>query len=124
MCTVRISTAVTVLLDDTRPLDLLVRFVFGEGGRGWPALTRGTPQAAVCENINLYMEKCEEEFQSYLGTFVHVVWELLLKVRRAAGVAEPRRRVLRCPAMPLLSSAGASAVVRRMEPALPAGGQI
>jgi exportin-2 (importin alpha re-exporter) len=39
-------------------------------------------QAAVCENINLYMEKCEEEFQSYLGTFVQVVWELLLKVWR------------------------------------------
>mmetsp|Transcript_40918 Transcript_40918/g.105829 ORF Transcript_40918/g.105829 Transcript_40918/m.105829 type:complete len:971 (-) Transcript_40918:235-3147(-) len=42
-------------------------------------------KAAVCENINLYMEKCEEEFQSYLGTFVHVVWELLLKVSPRPG---------------------------------------
>jgi len=42
-------------------------------------------KAAVCENINLYMESCEEEFQAYLSTFVHVVWELLLKVSAKPG---------------------------------------
>ncbi|KAL7121590.1 hypothetical protein ACP275_02G191000 [Erythranthe tilingii] len=35
-------------------------------------------RAAVCENINLYMEKEEETFQRYLGGFVEAVWALLV----------------------------------------------
>ncbi|KAL0002317.1 hypothetical protein SO802_016098 [Lithocarpus litseifolius] len=34
-------------------------------------------RVAVCENINLYMEKNEEEFQVYLNDFVLAVWSLL-----------------------------------------------
>lgn len=37
-------------------------------------------RAAVCENINLYMEKNEEEFQAYLGEFAKAVWTLLISV--------------------------------------------
>uniref|UniRef100_A0A5B6ZN94 Putative exportin-2 n=1 Tax=Davidia involucrata TaxID=16924 RepID=A0A5B6ZN94_DAVIN len=35
-------------------------------------------RAAVCENLSLYMEKFEEEFQGYLGGFVEAVWNLLV----------------------------------------------
>lgn len=35
-------------------------------------------RAAVCENINLYIEKEEEIFQRYLGEFVEAVWGLLV----------------------------------------------
>ncbi|KAK1559825.1 hypothetical protein Q3G72_018825 [Acer saccharum] len=34
-------------------------------------------KAAVCENISLYMEKNEEEFQGYLNDFALAVWTLL-----------------------------------------------
>ncbi|KAK3194607.1 hypothetical protein Dsin_025917 [Dipteronia sinensis] len=34
-------------------------------------------KAAVCENISLYMEKNEEEFQGYLNDFAFAVWTLL-----------------------------------------------
>jgi hypothetical protein len=37
-------------------------------------------KAAVCENINLYMSKYEEEFRGYLQMFVTDVWSLLMKV--------------------------------------------
>lgn len=37
-------------------------------------------KAAVCENINLYIEKFEEEFEKFLQTFVQDVWNLLMKV--------------------------------------------
>ncbi|CAM6129189.1 unnamed protein product [Calypogeia fissa] len=37
-------------------------------------------KAAICENINLYMEKNEEEFQEYLGQFATDVWSLLMTV--------------------------------------------
>lgn len=37
-------------------------------------------RAAVCENINLYMEKNEEEFQGYLEGFAKAVWELLIRI--------------------------------------------
>ena len=37
-------------------------------------------QAAICENINLYTTKYEEEFASFLPTFVGSVWNLLVKV--------------------------------------------
>eukprot|EP00897_Mesotaenium_endlicherianum_P004221 jgi/Mesen1/3827/ME000207S02837 len=40
-------------------------------------------KAAVCENINLYAEKNEEEFSSFLPTFVTDVWNLLQGVTLA-----------------------------------------
>ena len=41
-------------------------------------------RAAVCENINLYMEKNEEEFQVYLNDFAIVVWSLLGTVTQSS----------------------------------------
>ncbi|ERN11678.1 exportin-2 [Amborella trichopoda] len=37
-------------------------------------------RAAICENISLYMEKNEEEFQGYLKDFASAVWSLLMTV--------------------------------------------
>jgi exportin-2 (importin alpha re-exporter) len=37
-------------------------------------------QAAICENINLYTTKYEEEFAGFLPVFVGSVWSLLVKV--------------------------------------------
>ena len=37
-------------------------------------------KASVCEVINLYIEKNEEEFRDYLQTFVTAVWGLLMSV--------------------------------------------
>ncbi|XP_057468297.1 exportin-2-like [Actinidia eriantha] len=42
-------------------------------------------RAAVCENISLYMEKNEEEFQGYLGGFVEAVWHLLVAVSASSS---------------------------------------
>eukprot|EP00899_Mesostigma_viride_P021200 jgi/Mesvir1/29081/Mv18387-RA.1 len=42
-------------------------------------------KAAICQNINLYLEKNEEEFQSFLPTFVTDVWNLLMKVTAKPG---------------------------------------
>ncbi|KAF5464480.1 hypothetical protein F2P56_014554 [Juglans regia] len=42
-------------------------------------------RAAVCENINLYMEKNEEEFQGYLNDFVLAVWSLLGNVTQSSS---------------------------------------
>ncbi|XP_075669283.1 exportin-2-like [Castanea sativa] len=42
-------------------------------------------RAAVCENINLYMEKNEEEFQVYLSDFVRAVWSLLGTVTQSSS---------------------------------------
>lgn len=42
-------------------------------------------RAAVCENINLYMEKNEEEFQGYLNDFASAVWSLLGNVSQASS---------------------------------------
>ena len=36
-------------------------------------------KAAICDNVNLYIEKNEEEFQRFLQTFVQDVWTLLTK---------------------------------------------
>ena len=41
-------------------------------------------RAAVCENINLYMEKYEEEFQGYLSDFASAVWSLLVHVSQSS----------------------------------------
>jgi hypothetical protein len=42
-------------------------------------------QAAVCSNINLFMEMNEEEFAKFLQTFVTDVWHLLTSVSGRAG---------------------------------------
>ncbi|KAK7338072.1 hypothetical protein VNO77_18670 [Canavalia gladiata] len=42
-------------------------------------------RAAVCENINLYMEKNEEEFQGYLNDFALAVWTLLGNVSQSSS---------------------------------------
>ncbi|CAL0318043.1 unnamed protein product [Lupinus luteus] len=42
-------------------------------------------RAAVCENINLYMEKSEEEFQGYLNDFALAVWTLLGNVSQLSS---------------------------------------
>lgn len=41
-------------------------------------------RAAVCENINLYMEKNEEEFQGFLNDFALAVWTLLGNVSQSS----------------------------------------
>ena len=42
-------------------------------------------KAAVCQNINLFMEQNEEEFKDYLNTFVQDVWTLLVAVKHGSG---------------------------------------
>lgn len=42
-------------------------------------------KAAVCANINLFMERNEEEFEKYLNTFASDVWQLLVTVGRNTG---------------------------------------
>jgi exportin-2 (importin alpha re-exporter) len=42
-------------------------------------------RSAVCENINLYMEKNEEEFQGYLNDFALAVWTLLGNVSQSTS---------------------------------------
>ncbi|KAH7578062.1 hypothetical protein ACOSQ2_000824 [Xanthoceras sorbifolium] len=42
-------------------------------------------RAAVCENISLYMEKNEEEFQGYLNDFALAVWTLLGNVSQTSA---------------------------------------
>ena len=37
-------------------------------------------QAAIVENLNLYTDKYEEEFQPHLQMFTQAVWALLMKV--------------------------------------------
>lgn len=59
-----------------------------------PALAEKDPEkespvdavkAAVCQNINLFMEMNEEEFKDYLQTFVQDVWTLLTTVKQNVG---------------------------------------
>jgi hypothetical protein len=42
---------------------------------------RAQVKAAICENVNLYLEKNETEFAPYLNDFATAVWSLLLTVR-------------------------------------------
>lgn len=37
-------------------------------------------QASVIENLNLYAGKYDEEFEPYLGRFIQIVWQLLMRV--------------------------------------------
>jgi len=46
-------------------------------------------KAAVCQNINLFMEMNEEEFKDYLQTFVQDVWTLLVAVKQGSGQVLP-----------------------------------
>lgn len=46
-------------------------------------------KAAVCANINLFMETSEEEFAKFLQTFVTDVWHLLMQV---GGVQQLRQQ--------------------------------
>jgi hypothetical protein len=50
-----------------------------------PTPPHPTPQAAVCANINLFMEMNEEEFSKFLQTFVTDVWHLLTSVSGRSG---------------------------------------
>jgi hypothetical protein len=62
-----------------------------------PSLAEGTDadaespvdavKAAVCANINLFMELNEEEFAKYLGTFAQDVWTQLTRVTLRPGQA-------------------------------------
>jgi exportin-2 (importin alpha re-exporter) len=51
--------------------------IAGDASDGRPSLVEQV-QAAVCENLELYMQKYEEEFGKYLPTFVPLVWQLLV----------------------------------------------
>lgn len=42
-------------------------------------------RVAVCENINLYMVKYEEEFKGFLSGFAHDVWSLLRNVSQSSS---------------------------------------
>lgn len=53
-----------------------------DGPEGSPA---DAVKAAICDNVNLYIEKNEEEFQRFLQTFVQDVWTLLTKTGLESG---------------------------------------
>ena len=59
-----------------------------DGGREGAA---DAVRAAVCANINLFMELNEEEFAKYLGTFAQDVWTQLTRVTLAPGQARAPR---------------------------------
>ena len=42
-------------------------------------------KAAVCQNLNLFIEMNEEEFKEYLQVFVGDVWQLLVSVKVNPG---------------------------------------
>eukprot|EP00850_Spirogloea_muscicola_P008170 SM000043S15798 [mRNA] locus=s43:232850:238627:+ [translate_table: standard] len=42
-------------------------------------------KASICENVNLYVEKYEEEFQEFLPIFANDIWTLLLSLGLSAG---------------------------------------
>ncbi|CAM8883985.1 unnamed protein product [Rhodiola kirilowii] len=50
-------------------------------------------RAANCDNIILYMEKNEEEFQGYLNDFALAVWNLLVKVSSSSPSSPSRDRL-------------------------------
>ncbi|XP_043716117.1 exportin-2 [Telopea speciosissima] len=56
-----------------------------EGGGGDGLALVDELRAAVCENINLYMEKNEEEFQGYLKEFALAVWSLLVSASASSS---------------------------------------
>ena len=42
-------------------------------------------KAAICENVNLYLEKNEEEFAPFVRDFATAVWGLLMQVGMEPG---------------------------------------
>ncbi|KAL6987162.1 hypothetical protein U1Q18_012917 [Sarracenia purpurea var. burkii] len=64
---------------------LTVKYPALEDGGGDGLALVDELRAAVCENISLYMEKNEEEFQGYLGGFVEAVWNLLVVVSKSSS---------------------------------------
>ncbi|XP_010506660.1 PREDICTED: exportin-2 [Camelina sativa] len=60
-------------------------------------------RAAVCENINLYIEKNEEEFKDFLNDFALVVWTLLRDVSKS-----PSRDQLATTAIKFLTTVSTS----------------
>lgn len=49
------------------------------------ACCRDSVKAAVCKNINLFMQHNEEEVAPYLETYVRDVWQLLMSCSLTAG---------------------------------------
>ncbi|XP_066385315.1 exportin-2-like [Miscanthus floridulus] len=71
-----------------------------------PVEADGAPdalRAAVCDNLQLYMEKYEEEFRGYLKEFVEAVWGLLM-----AQTASPSRAQLAVTAIRFLTTVAES----------------
>ncbi|XP_072985086.1 exportin-2 [Typha latifolia] len=64
-------------------------------------------RAAVCENLQLYMEKNEEEFRDYLEGFASAVWGLLTS-NSPATVASPSRDQLTVTAIRFLTTVSTS----------------
>jgi exportin-2 (importin alpha re-exporter) len=60
-------------------------------------------RAAVCDNVQLYMEKYEEEFRGYLKEFVEAVWGLLM-----APTVSPSRGQLAVTAIRFLTTVAES----------------
>ncbi|KAG7575139.1 Armadillo-type fold [Arabidopsis suecica] len=60
-------------------------------------------RSAICENINLYIEKNEEEFQGFLNDFASVVWTLLRDVSKS-----PSRDQLATTAIKFLTTVSTS----------------
>ncbi|CAI5953901.1 unnamed protein product [Closterium sp. NIES-65] len=65
-------------------------------------------KAAICENINLYMEKNEEEFKDFLPTFVTDVWTLLIKLPQSPEGLGPGRDRLAIVAIRFLTTVSRS----------------
>jgi exportin-2 (importin alpha re-exporter) len=71
-----------------------------------PVEADGAPdslRAAVCDNLQLYMEKYEEEFRGFLQEFVEAVWGLLM-----AQTAAPTRGQLAVTAIRFLTTVAES----------------
>jgi exportin-2 (importin alpha re-exporter) len=71
-----------------------------------PAEADGAPDSlrtAVCDNLQLYMEKYEEEFRGFLQEFVEAVWGLLM-----AQTASPTRGQLAVTAIRFLTTVAES----------------
>ncbi|KQK03472.1 exportin-2 [Brachypodium distachyon] len=71
-----------------------------------PVEADGAPdalRAAVCDNLQLYMEKYEEEFRGYLKEFVEAVWGLLM-----APTVSPSRGQLAVTAIRFLTTVAES----------------
>ncbi|KAF8733712.1 hypothetical protein HU200_014558 [Digitaria exilis] len=71
-----------------------------------PVEADGAPdalRAAVCDDLQLYMEKYEEEFRGYLKEFVEAVWGLLM-----AQTASPSRAQLAVTAIRFLTTVAES----------------